>query len=112
MGIDAFINIATKTKAKSKQVLEVNIEDAFVKYAKRKKCLATKLIFLNKRGWPDRTVLCPGGIVFFIEFKKSNKEKLSATQIPIKRLIEGFGFKYFVCNTPGQAEKLLDEIVK
>lgn len=95
--------------AKSNDVLEVSIEDQFVKYAKRFKCVALKLVFFGKRGFPDRSVLAPGGIIFFIEFKKSSDKRLSATQYPVRVMLEKFGFKYYVCNKKGQAESILDK---
>lgn len=103
---DSFIRAATKRRAKSKEVAEVDIEGDFVKFAKGKGCKALKLILLNLRGFPDRTVLCPGGRILFIEFKKKGKVQ-TPTQRGLQRVLEGFGFAYHVCDEKGQAEKLL-----
>ncbi len=110
MSIDQFINNAEKTITKNKEIPEANIEKEFVDYAKVKHCIAEKLVMLVGRGWPDRTIFCPGGILFFVEFKKKGK-KLSPKQILIKRLLKRLGFKYYVCDQIGQAEAILDLIL-
>ena len=109
-GINNFLKNASKTVSKRNIILEASIEDAFVKYAKSKGCKALKLILLNKRGFPDRTVLTPNGGILFIEFKKKG-EKLRSTQIPVKKILTDLGFEYYVCDEKGQAEKQLDRYI-
>ncbi len=111
MSVKDFIKNAEKTVEKNKEIPEANIEKEFVDYAKANHCAAEKLVLLVGRGWPDRTVLCPGGIIIFIEFKKKG-EPLTAKQVLIKRLIKRLGFKYYVCDQIGQAEAILDLILK
>lgn len=109
--IEEFLKRATKTKKKKLAIDEKDdIETPFVRYAKSKGCIAYKLIILNRRGFPDRTVLIPGGFVFFIEFKRKNKP-LQPTQIKIQELLVKLGFKYYICDEPGEAEKILDQIM-
>ena len=96
-----------RKKRKSEPREKEDIEDPFVKHAKKKGCLAIKLVFLSGRGWPDRTVLLPGGRIFFIEFKRKGK-KPSPKQEQWKNILEKLGFTYYVCDEPGQAEDLLD----
>lgn len=110
MSIDAFIKNASKRQSKQKEITEANIEQTFCNYAKSKDCLALKLLMLNKRGFPDRTILCPGGKVFFVEFKRKGG-KVSGPQIKIRDMLESFGFKYYVCDEIGQAEQILDEFL-
>jgi hypothetical protein len=110
MDIDKFLLNATKRKAKNLEVKEVDIELAFCKYAIRSRCKAIKLVFLNKKGFPDRTVLCPGSRIFFIEFKRKGK-KPSPAQILVRKLLESFGFKYYICDEIGQAESHLDKFL-
>ena len=55
-------------------ILEKEIEDRFVKYAASKGCMAIKFSIPGRRYAPDRIVLCPGGHVFFIEFKRPGKK--------------------------------------
>jgi hypothetical protein len=111
MSTSEFLTRATKTLAKKLEIKEVDIEDKYCKYAKSKRCVAVKLIFLNKKGFPDRTTLCPKGRVLFIEFKKKGKTQ-SPVQIVIQKLLESFGFEYYVCDEIGQAEKHLDEFLE
>ncbi len=110
MSINKFLNNATKRKAKEAEITETDIEEAYCKHARRRKCKALKLIFLNKKGFPDRTTLCPGSRLFFIEFKREGK-KQSATQILVQKLLESFGFEYYVCDEIGQAENILDNFL-
>lgn len=109
--ITNFLNIAKKKRLKQKDVTEKKIEDDYCSYAKNNKCAALKLIYLNKRGFPDRTTLVPGGVIFFIEFKSKGK-KQTPTQTLAQKLIESFGFKYYICDEIGQAEAILDGYLK
>ncbi len=110
MDTNEFLSRATKRKAKRAEVQEIDIEKAFCKYADKLGCKALKLIFLNKKGFPDRTVICKGGRVFFIEFKKKGK-KPSPAQVIVRRMLESFGFEYYVCDAKGQAESHLDNFL-
>ncbi len=111
MTINEFIQNASKRIKKQSEIKEISIEDKFVKYAKNNKCKAIKLILLNKRGFPDRTVLCPGGRIFFIEFKRKGKI-LKRTQSLIQIMLTSFGFKYYKCDKSGQAEQHLKQFIK
>jgi len=111
MGAEDFISRAEKTIAKKAEIAEIDIEDHYVKHAKNKGCKALKLIFLNRKGFPDRTTVCPGGRVFFIEFKKKDK-KPSPAQVIVRRMLKRFGFEYYVCDVIGQAEKHLNRFLE
>ena len=105
-----FLNAAKRTIKKKSEIKETDIEEKFCDYAKTKKCNALKLSLLRRRGFPDRTILCPGARIFFIEFKKKG-EKLTPTQLPIQKMLIKFGFKYYKCDEIGQAESRLDEFL-
>lgn len=112
MSTDEFLARASKTRKNRKQLDEKkDIEAPFCKYAKTKGCHPLKLILLRKKGFPDRTVLCPGGRLLFIEFKRPG-ETLMGPQIIVRRLLESLGFEYHVCDRPGMAEKLLDKFLE
>lgn len=106
MNISKFIELATKKESKKKSPLEKDIEKNYVEYAKHLGCIAYKLVFLRGMGFPDRTTLCPGGRLFFIEFKRKNKP-LTQLQEKYRKILVGLGFEYYVCDTKGQAEKIL-----
>lgn len=108
--ISEFVKKASKTIKKQAETKEVNIEDEYCKHAKRRRCLALKLVFLNKKGFPDRTTLCPKGRILFIEFKRKDIS-LSGLQNKIRKMLVSFGFEYYVCDKLGQAEKILDDFL-
>ena len=112
MSVERFISSASKRISKKNRDKEIDIEGDFCKYAKRKGCNALKLIFLNRRGFPDRTILCPGSRVFFIEFKKDKNSKQSPIQKTVEKMLRSFGFEYYVCYEKGQAESILDEFLE
>lgn len=111
MSIDQFLSKASKTIQKKSEVKEIDIEQEYCKHAKKNKCIALKLVYLFKKGFPDRTTLCPGGRVLFIEFKRKGKSS-SPLQIKCRKLLESFGFEYHVCDKLDQAEKILDEFIR
>ena len=110
MSVDKFISNASKTIHKQSEVKEVDIEQAYCSYAKKRRCIALKLILLLKKGFPDRTTLCHGGRILFIEFKRKGKSS-SPAQVKCRKLLESFGFEYHVCDKLGQAEQILDEFL-
>lgn len=107
MSNNEFIKRAKRNIARRKIITEVDIEDSFVKYAESKGCKAFKLVFLSGRGFPDRTILCPGGRIFFIEFKRKGG-KVSEHQKKVRKLLIDLGFYCHICDAKGQAEKILD----
>lgn len=113
MSIDVFLAGAVKRAQKRQEPRECTIEKHFCTYAKARGCLALKLVWLNRRGFPDRTVLCPGAKAFFIEFKTCRtKQALSGPQKQIKKRLESFELPYFICYQIGQAEAILDQFLK
>ena len=58
------------------QVLESQVERAFVRQVKRLG-LGIKTLKLNLQGtvgWPDRLLICPGGVTLFVEFKRPGND--------------------------------------
>ena len=111
MSVNEFISNVTKTKEKASRVMEVDIEEHFVSHAKNKKCIAIKIGYLHKKGFPDRTVLVGEGQLFFIEFKRKGK-KQSPQQRLCEKLLVRFGFTYKIFDEIGQAEKFLDDYLE
>lgn len=110
MSVNKFLSNASKTLTKKAQIKEIDIEEEYCKYASYRKCKALKIAFVFKKGFPDRTTLCPGARILFIEFKKKGKSS-SPIQIKCRKLLEHFGFEYHVCDKIGQAEKILDKFL-
>ena len=90
--------------------LEKDIEETYVGLARLKyRAKALKLILKDERGFPDRTVIFDNGYIFFIEFKRNEKEKTSPQQdITIKEL-RSQGCKVYICWTVEQAMKVTEE---
>lgn len=110
MDIDKFLGNATKRKTKESEITETDIEQEFCKRATNKGCKALKLIYLNKKGFPDRTVVCPNARIFFIEFKRKGKKQSPAQKL-VQKMLESFGFEYYVCDEIGQAELHLNKFL-
>lgn len=87
--------------------LEKQLEDDFVTFAESKGCLAIKLRTDGVNGFPDRTVLTPYG-VFFVEFKRSEKDELRPAQKVMKRKLEGLGYLVAVAAEKGYAAYVLN----
>lgn len=60
---------------------------------------ALKLVILGLMGWPDRTILLPGRIVFFVEFKRERVGIVSAQQKHWRRILLGLGFSIYIIDT-------------
>jgi hypothetical protein len=108
---ESFISKGKKRIDKAKEIPETDIEKHYCEYAKKKGCLALKLVVLRKRGFPDRTTLCTGARILFVEFKKKG-EDLSPIQKLVRKVLVSFSFKYIVADEIGIAEKALDEFLK
>lgn len=106
-----FLKLAKQHFKNESITKEVDTETEFCEYAKSKGCEALKLILLNKRGFPDRTVLCPGGKIFFIEFKRATKGRLRTNQSKVRKMLDRLGFDYYICDNLKEAIQTLDKYV-
>lgn len=88
---------------------EATTENAFVKYAESKDCLALKLRIDGSNGFPDRTVITPGGI-FFAEFKRPDGKLRPAQKVLIEQL-RALGFVVITPTEKGEAEAILDKFI-
>jgi hypothetical protein len=91
--------------------LEADIENAFVTYAESQGCEAYKLRIDGTNGFPDRTILIPGGWTLFIEFKKPGGSLRPAQKKTIKRLLQ-LGHAVHVCDSFEDAKQILDQTLK
>lgn len=90
-----------------KQITEKLIEDYLVKKVKSLKGKAYKFISPGNIGVPDRMVLLPGGIIFFVELK-SPKGKPTTIQTRQIENIKFLGQRVFIANS----FEMVDEILK
>ncbi len=90
---------------------EVQLEFAFVKYARSLGCLCVKLVILNQRGWPDRTIFTPNGYTLLIEFKKPGGT-VSQQQDRWITLLKANGIECHVCDDIEDARRILKDVIK
>jgi len=91
-------------------MLEKDIENRFVRYARKRGCRAVKFADPASPGGPDRLVLCPKGKSFFVEFKRPG-EQPRANQLAYHRMLEKLGHDVFVSDDFEHAKGLLDDFL-
>lgn len=79
--------------------LEHKREDRCVAKIKARGGQALKLVLLGVMGWPDRTILLPGRIIFFVEFKRERVGVVSAQQNYWRRVLLDLGFSTYIIDT-------------
>ena len=80
-------------------MLEKHIERKFCYWIKSQDHLCLKLRVDGQDGFPDRTVITKDERVFFVEFKRTQKDKLRPQQRKWKRLLESLGFTVLVTHS-------------
>lgn len=70
--------------------------------------LSIKLAAIFMTGLPDRLILLPNGICFFVELKTTN-EKARKIQIYIHSLINKLGFKVYIVDTVEGAKAVIQK---
>lgn len=89
--------------------LEANIENRIVKYVESIGGLALKLVVASERGFPDRTLLLPGGLVVFVEIKRPGKSKTYFMQTRWQERLQRRGFRCEFIRSIDQLKSLLRE---
>ena len=88
-------------------MLEREIEEKVVNYAKKRKFRADK----NKtRSLPDRTFISPTGNIFYVEFKRKGKSPTKLQQITINDLLSR-SVKVFIIDDLEQGKLLINEYI-
>lgn len=72
---------------------------------------ALKLMIPGVRGFPDRTLLLPGGRVAFAEFKRLRTGKVSAQQREWAKTLERLGFGVYFIDTDAEFDSVINEYV-
>jgi hypothetical protein len=86
---------------------EARIENEFVRFVESHGLHALKLRIDGHKGFPDRTILTPNGIVF-IEFKAPSGRVSAQQRLWIDRLRE-LGYHVEVCTSADQAKQILED---
>jgi hypothetical protein len=83
--------------------LETSHETGFVKWLDT--YAQWEAIKIYRRGWPDRLVIGPGPVVFFIEFKRDVNEDLRKLQKHVREFLITIGFNVYVCRSAKEAKE-------
>ena len=70
---------------------------------------SVKIWPFNLVGFPDRLLLLPGGLIYFVEVKAPGKQP-RPTQVAVLEKLRGLGFKTFVLNSEETMVELLTEL--
>ena len=84
---------------------EYQIEQAFVRWCKKNGILCLKLVALSRRGFPDRTLLLPHGVVVFLEFKQP-KGRVRAHQKKYEEILKKLGFAHHYVRSVEEAKEV------
>lgn len=63
-------------------------------------------IKIYRRGWPDRLVIGPGPVMFWIEFKRDVSEDLRKLQKHTRNFLITLGFIVYVCRSTTEAKEV------
>jgi hypothetical protein len=91
--------------------LEDAIENRIVKYVEGLGGLALKLVLASERGFPDRTLLLPGGLVLFVEVKRPKAAKVYHMQLIWKARLEKRGFTCEMVKSMADVARLCKDAV-
>jgi len=91
--------------------LEIDIELEFVDRAKGQGWIAEKFEFVGRRGAPDRLVLLPGGIICFIEFKRTPKDRPSPQQLKFKQEAEALSHHWLLTSSVDEAMRFCKNLL-
>ena len=96
------------------RTLETEIESKLVDLVKKHGGRCEKLVNVGFAGFPDRTVLLPGGKIMFVETKRPKGGRYSALQNKWRDWLRSLGFQYYRIKDKEQLvafqQILLDEI--
>lgn len=80
---------------------ESEIENHLVETIKKRGGIAYKFSSPNRVSVPDRIIVLPGGVIYFVECKASGKQPTAAQEREHKRLRD-LGFKVYSINSKEQ----------
>lgn len=83
---------------------EAKVESEIVAWAVANGGLALKLKIDGERGFPDRTILLPGGLVIFLEVKKPKGGVVSQQQVQWIERLRKLGFVAAVVTSLAEAK--------
>lgn len=96
---------------RKRKIREQDIEDAFIRKAREAGCITRKINGMGFASWPDRLILCPGGAVLFIEFKKPG-EGLRPAQAALHSEAHKLGHTWYTCDDAENAMMIVRDHIK
>lgn len=93
-------------KPHSKEFL---VEQALLKAVREAGGRCDKVQFTGKRGFPDRLVALPGGVVMFVEVKRPRGGRISPNQYEVLRAYEALGVVVAIVRNEEDIARLLRE---
>ena len=84
--------------------LESAHEKAYMRWLD--KYVLWEAIKIYRKGWPDRLVIGPGAVTFWIEFKRDEKEDLRQLQDDVRVHLITMGFYVYVCRSAAEAKEV------
>ena len=90
--------------------LEANLENRICRYVEGLGGLALKLVLASERGFPDRSLLLPGGLVLFVEIKRPTAAKTYHMQIVWQERLRRRGFRCEFVTSMKQVAALIQEM--
>lgn len=88
---------------------EKSIEHYFCAEMRKLQLPCIKQFNPYEAGWPDRLVVLPLGLVFWVEFKSTGKRP-AALQIHRHEALKALGHHVFIVSTRAEAESLVETI--
>ena len=89
--------------------VEAKEENNFKDWCIERGLLALKLQLGTEKGFPDRTIMSPGGRICFIEMKKERGGVLSVHQRRWVNQLTQFGFSVKVCAGAEEAKREIEK---
>lgn len=86
------------------------VERYFVKRAKALKLLVRKVRFLDRRGAPDRVLLLPNGIIFWVELKAPKKGP-TVQQVREHFRLRRAGQSVYILSSKEEVDAFFDRVV-
>ena len=91
-------------------MLEKDVERRFVEGVEALGGMTAKLTVEGRRGWPDRLVVLPGGVIFFVELKRPKGGSLSAVQKGLHERLRRLGARLFQLRSLNDVDSFLGVI--
>lgn len=80
-------------------MIEKDVEKQIVEWAKSSGGIPMKLLAAGQRGWPDRIIFMPDGVLIIVEIKRPGGGRVSAQQLYWKRELERRRFPVLIARS-------------